>query len=140
MSTFFENSKVKDVEIIEKVQIFIHDNSEGFFIITNKQVIKLEVFQNPREYEDGILNWTYNFNKNKSKFIGTQLKDIKIIEQDVKLIKTYDFCEPFEGKMLVIEFKNNKSGFKFFVANEYSREYPHKVKIQSNQLTCELSV
>jgi len=135
---------IEEIEYMEnlwKTHKDPHHNNyryEGYKIVTDKQVIYLLIDSDQQCSE----HWGYISSEDTfSKFIGAELKDISIIDEelmtkklDKQMKKDLGADSMYDGDAIFINLDTNNGKLQFALYNEHNGYYGHNVKVISNQI------
>jgi hypothetical protein len=108
---------------------------DGFFIITDKQTIKIGI----SNMQDCCENWGYFMTTDElGEFIGADLLSVDIVDKCLNKKKLEDRCGLKEGEeVMFVNFETSEGTLQFTAYNEHNGYYGHEAVIVSNQLTKE---
>ena len=104
---------------------------DGFFIITDKQTIKMGI----DNQQDCCEDWGHFMtNDDTNEFIGANLRSIDIVDDCLVKEKA---PEMYEGGVMFVNFETDKGTLQYTAYNDHNGYYSHEAVIVSNQLTKE---
>ena len=125
-----ESSRMND-KIIE-IKEFSTDKYDGFYIKTDKQVIKFGISNG----QDCCEHWgSISSNDDFSDFIGAEILEIKTMDTDKNLNVLVDMPDDVHlESCMFINVETTADTLQFVLYNEHNGYYGHSVVIESEQL------
>lgn len=103
---------------------------DGYFIITDQQIIKLGIASANR-WE----NWGYFMSQdNFDEFIGAEVLSVELADAALNVEKMKDI-DLYEGACMFVNINTSKGLLQFTAYNEHNGYYSHEAAVVSRQLT-----
>jgi hypothetical protein len=119
------------METILKIEETTFDDKDGFVITTNKQSIKLGIYNGQHCCE----KWGYFMSEDDiSDFIGAKLIDVKITDVLLKQSEVFDVDKIYEGGVMFVNIETDKGLLQFVTYNEHNGYYVHETCVISKEL------
>jgi hypothetical protein len=131
------NEKILKIEKVENQDVGKWSNADGYFITTDKQVIKLMI-------ENGwscCENWGYFMSEDDlDRFVNADLYDITLTDTSLNT-KTIEEMFPYgletPGSIMFVNLDTSEGLLQFTVYNDHNGYYGHSAYVISEQLNHE---
>ena len=123
------------METIQKINLIEDDGAyDGYEIVTNEKTISLLI----ENHQDCCELWGYFWcNDNPEEFIGSELIDIKVVDDALNQQLFDETVTLYEGNVMFVNLETSFGTLQFVAYNEHNGYYGHTAMVRSESFNYE---